>query len=507
MDYLAIVGGLVLSLTLIQILHLVQEIRSKGSCNNKKLPPGPIPLPFIGNLHNLLGAQPHKSLANLGQKYGPIYSLRLGNTTTVVISSSVGVKEVLQKQDLAFSRSVPDAMCAHNHHQFSVIWLPMDNRWRRLRKILNTYIFSGNRLDANQYLRSRKIKELIAYCHKHSQTGEAVDIGQATFYTSLSLLSNTIFSRDFADPYVNSGKEFRELVCKFMEEFGKPNIVDFLPMLRRMDPQGIRRRISIHAGKLLNLFEGLIDERIEQRKLQTNTRSNDDVLDVLLNVSQEDSEAIQRKDIEHMFLDLFVAGTETTSNTVEWAMSEVMKTPEVMKKAQTELEKVIGKGKLIEEKDVPLLPYLQCIVKETMRLHPPGPLFLRTTKQDVELCGYFIPKGSLVLIHVWLMARDPTIWEDPLVFKPERFWGSEFEVRGQDFELIPFGGGRRICPGLPLAMRTVPVILGSLLNSFDWKVEGEIAPKDLDMEEKFGLTLAKSCPLRIIPLLVSNTQS
>lgn len=134
-----------------------------------------------------------------------------------------------------------------------------------------------------------------------------------------------------------------------MEEFGKPNIVDFFPMLRRMDPQGIRRLIGIHAGKLLKLFKGLIDERVEQRKLQTNTTSsNDDVLDVLLNVSQEDPEAIQRKDMEHTFLDLFVAGTETTSNTVEWAMSEVMKTPEVMKKAQTELKKVIGKGKLIE---------------------------------------------------------------------------------------------------------------------------------------------------------------
>ncbi|XP_059283178.1 geraniol 8-hydroxylase-like [Lycium ferocissimum] len=498
MDYIAIFGGLVLAWTLVKILCLVQEIRSRGY-NNRKLPPGPIHLPFIGNLHNLLGEQPHKSLARLGKKYGPIFSLKLGNTTTMVISSSAGAKEVLQKQELAFSRTVPDAMHAHNHHQFSVIWLSMDNRWRQLRKILNTYIFSGNRLDANQYLRSRKIKELIAYCQKHSQTGEAVDIGQATFYTSLSLLSNTIFSRDFADPYVNSGKEFRELVCKFMKEFGKPNIVDFFPILKRMDPQGIRRRISIHGGMLLKLFEGLIDERMEHRKLQTRTSSND-VLDVLLNVSQEDPKAIEKKDIEHMFLDLFVAGTETTSNTVEWAMAEVMKNANVMRKAQTELEEVIGKGKVIEEKDISVLPYLQCIVKETMRLHPPGPFFLRNAKQDVEVCGYFVPKGSLVVVNVWLMGRDPNIWEDPLVFKPERFWGSEFEVRGQDFELIPFGGGRRICPGLPLAMRIVPVILGSLLNSFDWKVEGEIAPKDLDMEEKFGLTLAKSCRLRVVPI-------
>ncbi|XP_016489015.2 geraniol 8-hydroxylase-like [Nicotiana tabacum] len=498
MDYLAIVGGLVLAWTLVRVLCLVKDIRDRGR-NNKKLPPGPIPLPFIGNLHNLIGAQPHKSLASLCQKYGPIFSLRLGKTTTVVISSAAGAKEVLQKQDLAFSRSVPDSMHAHNHHQSSVIWLPMDNRWRCLRKILNTYIFAGNRLDANQHLRSRKIKELISYCHQQSQTREGVDIGQATFYTSLSLLSNTIFSRDFADPCANSGKEFRELVCKFMEEFGKANIVDFIPMLEKIDPQGIRRRITVHAGKLLKLFEGLIDERVEQRKLQTNTSRND-VLDVLLNVSQEDPEAIGKNDIEHMFLDLFVAGTETTSNTVEWAMAEVMKNPDIMKKAQKELAEVIGKGKVIEEQDISLLPYLQCIVKETMRLHPPGPLFLRQAQKDVEVCGYFVPKGSLVLIHVWLMGRDPTIWDDPLVFKPERFWGSEFEVRGQDFELIPFGGGRRICPGLPLAMRTVPVILGSLLNSFEWKVEGEIAPKDLDMEEKFGLTLAKSLPLRAVPI-------
>uniref|UniRef100_A0A3Q7FGT1 Uncharacterized protein n=1 Tax=Solanum lycopersicum TaxID=4081 RepID=A0A3Q7FGT1_SOLLC len=259
---------------------------------------------------------------------------------------------------------------------------------------------------------------------------------------------------------VESGKEFRELVYKFMEEFGKPNIVDFFPILRRMDPQGIRRLISIHARNFLKLFEGLIDEC---RKLHTNTRSNDNVLDVFLNVNQKDPAKGHKT---------YVPRTETTSNTVEWAMSEVMKTPEVMKKAQIELEKVIGKVKIIEERNVPLLPYLKYIVKETMRLHPPGPLFLRTAKQDVELCGYVIPKGSLVLIHVWFIARSLTIWEDPL---------------GKDFELIPFGGGRRISPRLPLAMRTV-------------LVKGEIEPKDLDMEEKFGLTLAKSRPLCTIPL-------
>ncbi|KAL2552082.1 Cytochrome [Forsythia ovata] len=408
-------------------------------------------------------------------------------------------KEVLQKQDLAFSsKHVPNAIHAHNHFQYSVVYLPAASKWRSLRKVLNSNIFSGNRLDANQYLRVRKVQELIAYCRKSSQAGETVDVGRAAFRTSLNLLSNTIFSKDLTDPFSDSAKEFKDLVWNIMVEAGKPNLVDFFPVLRKIDPQGIQRRMTIYLEKMISIFDGLINKRLHRRKSLKS--GNSDVLDVLLDTSEENPEEIDRVHIKHLCLDLFVAGTDTTSSTLEWAMAETLRNPETMKKAKAELAEVIGKGKVLEEADISRLPYLRCMVKETLRIHPSVPFLIpRRVEQEVEVSGYTVPTNSQVLVNAWAIGRDPTLWEKPLEFKPERFMESEMDVRGRDFELIPFGAGRRICPGLPLAIRMVPVILGSLLNSFDWKLEGGIAPKELDMEEKFGITLQKAHPLRAVP--------
>jgi len=198
--------------------------------------------------------------------------------------------------------------------------------------------------------------------------------------------------------------------------------------------------------------------------------------------------------------DLFISGIDTITSTLEWAMAEILRQPEIMKKVQAELAQVVGKGKPIEEADVSRLPYLQFIIKETLRLHPPAPFLIpRRVDQDVELCDYIIPKGSLVLVNAWAIGRDSSFWEDALVFKPERFRSLELDMRGKDFELIPFGAGRRTCPGFPLALRLMPAILGSMLNSFNWKLEACIEPKDLDMEEKFGVILGRAHPLRAIP--------
>ncbi|KAM7510308.1 hypothetical protein LguiB_009183 [Lonicera macranthoides] len=184
-------------------------------------------------------------------------------------------------------------------------------------------------------------------------------------------------------------------------------------------------------------------------------------------------------------------------------MAELLRNPEIMVKAKAELKEVIGKGKVLQEVDVTSLPYLGYIVKETLRMHPPGPFLIpRKIETDVEVCGYIVPKGAQVLVNVWAIGRDPTLWEDPLSFKPERFLGSKIDVKGRDFELIPFGAGRRICPGLPLAMRMVPVMLGSMINLFDWKLDGGIEPKNLDMAEKFGLSFQKARPLCAVPTLV-----
>lgn len=179
-------------------------------------------------------------------------------------------------------------------------------------------------------------------------------------------------------------------------------------------------------------------------------------------------------------------------------MAELLKNSETMVKAKAEINEVLGKGKILEEADIIRLPYLRCIVRETLRLHPPLPFLIpRQIAEEAEVNGYTIPRNSQVLVNAWSIARDPGSWENPLSFYPERFLDSEVDVdvKGQDFELIPFGAGRRICPGLPLAMRMVPVTLGSLINCFDWELEGGIPVNELNMEEKFGITMGKRYPL------------
>ena len=180
-------------------------------------------------------------------------------------------------------------------------------------------------------------------------------------------------------------------------------------------------------------------------------------------------------------------------------MAELLRSPDALSKARLELEQTIGKGKTIEESDITRLPYLQAVVKETLRLHPAVPLLLpRKALADVEIAGFIVPKGAQVFVNAWAIGRDELTWENPLSFMPERFLGSNLDVKGRNFELIPFGSGRRICPGLPLAIRMLHLMLGSLINSFDWKLEDE----NMDMEEKFGITLQKAQPLRVIPVAI-----
>lgn len=202
-----------------------------------------------------------------------------------------------------------------------------------------------------------------------------------------------------------------------------------------------------------------------------------------------------------MYQDLFGAGTDTNSSTVEWGMAELLRNPETMAKAQSEIDRVIGQKGVVEESDISELPYLQAVVKETFRLHPAAPLLVpRKAESDVEVLGFLVPKDTQVLVNVWAIGRDPSVWENPTRFDPERFLGKEIDVRGRDYELTPFGAGRRICPGLPLAVKTVPLMLASLLYSFDWKLPNGIVSEDLDMDESFGLTLHKTNPLHAVPV-------
>lgn len=184
-------------------------------------------------------------------------------------------------------------------------------------------------------------------------------------------------------------------------------------------------------------------------------------------------------------------------------MMELLINPEKMACAKNELRSIIGEKKQVQESDIPRLPYLRALIKETFRYHPAAPLLIpHRAEDDVEINGYTIPKDTQVLVNVWAMGRDSSIWWNPGTFEPERFLDSEIDFKGQDFELIPFGSGRRMCPGLALVDRMLHLTVASLIHNFDWKLEAGVKPEELDTSEKFGLSLHKAVPLKAIPINV-----
>ncbi|TYH03546.1 hypothetical protein ES288_A09G227800v1 [Gossypium darwinii] len=283
------------------LLQAFLSIKNGNKSSQRKLPPGPRRIPIFGNLFDL-GDKPHRSLAKFARIHGPVMSLKLGSLITVVVSSETTAKEILQKQDLIFcNRTIVDAVRASQHYEFGLPWLPVSPLWRTLRKVSNTHIFSSLKLDSNEYLRRHKIQQLIAKVGESRLKGEAVNIGQAAFDTTINLLSNTMFSVDLVDPNSARAEEFRKTVYSIMVEAGTPNLADYFPLLRKMDPQGVRHRITVHFDKLLKLFGNMIDERQQSRKSQDYTASND-VLDTLLDIIEGDIEELNKNLITHLFL-------------------------------------------------------------------------------------------------------------------------------------------------------------------------------------------------------------
>ncbi|GAB2211446.1 hypothetical protein Droror1_Dr00024759 [Drosera rotundifolia] len=472
-----------------------------GISSPNRLPPGPFPLPVVGNLFSL-NTKPHHSFAKLAKIYGPVFSLQLGYMTTIVVTSTSAAKEVLQKHDALFAnRCVPDTMTLFHHAENSVVLLPSSSsRWRSLRKICVTNLFSTSRMDATSDLRNKKIQELMCYVRECSEAGKVISVGQAGFSTMLNVLSYAFFSKDIADPRSSGTQEFMDLIWEMMLESGKPNIADFYPMLKGIDPQGARRKARTRGAKFFKFFDDQVEERLRLRK-STDYIDKNDVLDVLLNICEGKTEELEPSGIRHLLADLFAAGTDTTSTALEWAMAELLRNLEKLEKAQKELDEVIGIGNAVEERHTAELTYLSAVVKETLRLHPSVAFLVpRQVHEEVKLSGFVVPKDAQLFINVWAMGRDPELWKNSHAFEPERFLESHIDYKGHDFELIPFGAGRRICPGLPLAHRMLHLMLASLIHSFDWKLPDGVTPETIDMDDKFGFALRMARPLNAKPV-------
>ncbi|KAK4339114.1 hypothetical protein RND71_040576 [Anisodus tanguticus] len=447
---------------------------------SRKLPPGPTGLPIIGSLLKL-GSKPNQSLAELAKIYGPLMTLKLGSLTTIVVSSADVAKEILHKHDETFSaRVVPDAVAAQPNPEATLAWVNGDHLWKKKRRFLSTQMFTNQRLDLLQELRHQKAEQLVSHIRTQCVNGLAIDIGRVAFATTLNLISNTIFSIDMVDPEFKTAHEFKELVWTIMEDAGVPNLSDYFPVLKWLDLQGVRRRIRPAYLKLHEIFEQLIEERVQGRA--AGMKKKGDFLDVLLDQCEDDGSGF--------------------AITTEWAMTELLRKPEELNKVRQEIIEHIGTERPVKESDIDNLPYLQAVVKEAMRLHPAVSLLLpHKAQNDIEVLGFTVPKDSQVFVNAWAIGRDPKSWVRPLEFLPERFIESSVDYKGRDFEFIPFGAGRRICPGMPLAIRMVNLILASIIQPFSWKLPDGMAPEKLDMEEQFGVSLRKATPLVAIPSL------
>ncbi|KAK8451261.1 hypothetical protein SEVIR_6G183100v4 [Setaria viridis] len=429
--------------------------------------------------------------------------LKLGLTTAVVVSSRGAAREAFARHDRRLAaRAVPDAARALRFSDRSMIWLPSsDPRWKALRGIVATHVFSPRGLAAARGVRERKVRDLVG--HLRDRAGLEVDVGQAVYGGVLNLVSSAFFSVDVVDDVgAESARGLRELMEAIIKAIAKPNVSDLVPFLRPLDLQGWRRRTAGHYWEIFRILDGIIDRRLAEASSSSKV-THGDFLDALLELLSAGK--VARDNLTTILFDVFVAGSDTIAITVEWAMAELLRNPSIMAKVRMELDGVLGDKETVQEPDVASLPYLQAVVKEAMRLHPVAPILLphQAVEDGVEIGGYMVPKGSTVIFNAWAIMRDPEVWERPEEFVPERFLdeAASVELRAKDFEFIPFGAGRRLCPGLPMAERVVPHIVASLLHGFDWRLPEGVSNEQLDLSEKFTTVNVLVVPLRAVPVM------
>ncbi|KAI3911193.1 hypothetical protein MKW92_013453 [Papaver armeniacum] len=473
----------------------------KNDTNTRRLPPGPPRWPLIGNLLDLgyHYKAPHKRLVQLQKKYGPVFMLRMGAANALVIASEDAATELFKSHDQAFVNRHPIQALQPLKGDFQATpWSPYGPIWRMNRRLYAT-IFSRATMKNTLGRRRQFVDQIIGWIAVEEKEGRSVEIKHLTLVAFANLLGNLFFSKDVMDLKSSTGIELYQLLGEIVALSTTPNLADFFPWLRNLDLQNVAKRTKKAVYACANILDGFAKERRSTDVLH----NNKDYWDLLMDFEGNGKDEPRKMSASHIngfITEIFVGGSDSLMNSVEWVMTEVVRNPEVMRKAKDEIAQVVGYNRKIEESDIESLPYLGAVIKETLRLHPAAPLLIpRTTVEDTEFMGYIIPKDTAVLVNVWGIATDPAIWDDPFTFNPERFLGNTTDYRGQHFQYLPFGCGRRMCPGLPMAHQILHIVVGSLLQSFDWTLENGVTPESIDMNGKFQASLQKSIPLRIIP--------
>ncbi|XP_027368645.1 cytochrome P450 71D8-like [Abrus precatorius] len=499
-SFLVIASLLILVIWLSKICK--QKVKGESVVHNK-IPPGPRKLPLIGNLHQMAraGTLPHHTLQNLAHKYGPLMHLQLGEIPAVVISSPEMAKEVMKTHDLTFVDR-PQLLCPQilAYGSTDIAFAPYGDYWRQMRKICTLELLSAKRVQSFSYIREDEVAKLIRSIHLSASAGSPVNVSKSVFSLVSTFVTRAAFGKksEYEDELLTLLKKAVELAAGF-------DLDDLFPSMK---PIHLITRMKAKLENMQKKLDKILEHILkEHQSNHDNSEAKETLVDVLLRVQQSGSLEIPvtLNNIKAVIWDVFVAGSDSSSTILEWAMSELTKNPLVMKKAQTEIREACRGKKIISEADLHELGYLKSVIKETMRLHPPAPLLLpRECREACKIGGYEIPMKTKVIVNAWALGRDPKHWYDAEKFIPERFHGSGVDFNGNNFEYIPFGAGRRICPGILLGIANIELPLASLLYHFEWELPNGIKPEDLDMTETFGAVAGRRDNLFLIPTPYNN---
>ncbi|PWA79356.1 Costunolide synthase [Artemisia annua] len=487
MGYLAILSYIASSIILFICWAL---IRTKTS---KNLPPGPPKFPILGNIHQLKSQAPHRVLNNLARIYGPIMHLQFGQVPTVVISTPRLAQEILKTHDISFAYRPPTtASQIFFYNAQNVGWAPYGNYWRQMKKILTLELLSAKKVQSFSYIREEELNRALRGLE--SSTDTPIYLREV-----IVEMVNNVVSRATIGDVCKHQKILIESIYAIVKTFSSFNVAAYYPSLQFLNViSGKMAKWQKMQRKLDRILEDILEEHKSRPRSGGN---NEDLVDVLLRVKNSGGLdlPITNDTIKAIVLEMLIAGTSSSSMTIEWAMSELMRKPEMMMKVQSEVRSIV-KGNTIAEADIQSMHYMKMILKETLRLHGVPILVPRENQEDCNVDGYNIPAKTRILINSWACATDPGSWENPHSFIPERFENSSVNYLGLDFEFIPFGAGRRMCPGISFGMGIVEYALANFLYHFDWKLPHGLEPHEIDMTEVTGISTLPKHQLQFIPI-------
>ncbi|CAN1285599.1 2-methylbutanal oxime monooxygenase [Linum perenne] len=451
-------------------------------------PPGPPQLPVIGNLHQLDATSLYNSFHVMSQQYGHVMSLQLGHAPTVVISSSDGARQLMKDNDLdTCSRPLGAGAKKLSYNYLDVAFSPYSDYWREMRKLFIFELLSMKRVHAFSYARDQHVDKMVERVKEAAARGEPVNLSKLVFNVADGIIgTTTLYEQDeFEGGFVKVMEEAMDMLNGFHAE-------DFLPIAGKVVDwlTGATRRWEKTFRKLDDFFEKIIALHLDPNRKKS---KNEDVVDVLIGLMKDQSASFQitNDHLKAILMNIFIGAIDTSAVTVGWAFSELLRNPRIMSKAQSEIRSLIGPNQnRAETQHVDKFNYLELIIRETFRKHPPVPLLVpHFCQKQCKIGGYDILPGTQIIVNAYSLGRDPNTWADPESFYPERFQGSDVDYKGSHFELIPFGAGRRICPGLAMGTTAVKSMLANLLYHFDYELPGGMRLEDFPMEAAGGLTI------------------